>query len=377
MSGKQKEHRRHGILLGVADGVVFLISVALAVLLMLAYAAPRVDPHDSLWFAYLGLAAPFLYLANLVLMLYWTVRWKWIAVGLAAVAVIGLGHVSKFFRPAFGKAYEQVRQPGSFRVLSYNVEGFFGRDSLGKRENQVAEIARFIRESEPDIICMQEFELNRINPRVKFDSLLEAWKYSAFFFTSGSPDQNGRGLAIYSKYPVVRRGGIHYPESNNASMWADVIMHRDTLRVYNNHMQSTQVNESDREYLSGTGLSADSLGDERLKDILRKLGRNFRVRAAQADSIAGIIHDGTPRVIVCGDFNDTPMSYVYRTMARGLRDAFSECGSGYSHTFRGFYNTLRIDYVLSSEGLETLSYEVIPVEYSDHHPVVVRLKKSS
>ena len=128
MSGKQKEHRRHGILLGVADGVVFLISVALAVLLMLAYAAPRVDPHDSLWFAYLGLAAPFLYLANLVLMLYWTVRWKWIAVGLAAVAVIGLGHVSKFFRPAFGKAYEQVRQPGSFRVLSYNVEGFFGRD---------------------------------------------------------------------------------------------------------------------------------------------------------------------------------------------------------------------------------------------------------
>lgn len=35
-------------------------------------------------------------------------------------------------------------------------------------------------------------------------------------------------------------------------MWADVIMHRDTLRVYNNHMQSTQVNESDREYLSGT-----------------------------------------------------------------------------------------------------------------------------
>ncbi|WP_259335574.1 hypothetical protein [Alistipes sp. AF48-12] len=124
MSGKQKEHRRHGILLGVADGVVFLISVALAVLLMLAYAAPRVDPHDSLWFAYLGLAAPFLYLANLVLMLYWTVRWKWIAVGLAAVAVIGLGHVSKFFRPAFGKAYEQVRQPGSFRVLSYNVEAF-------------------------------------------------------------------------------------------------------------------------------------------------------------------------------------------------------------------------------------------------------------
>ncbi len=70
------------------------------------------------------------------------------------------------------------------------------------------------------------------------------------------------------------------------------------------------------------------------------------------------------------------MSYVYRTMARGLRDAFRECGSGYSHTFRGFYNTLRIDYVLSG-GFEPLSYEVLPVDYSDHHPVVVRLRKSS
>lgn len=341
---------------------------------MLAYAAPRVDPHDSLWFAYLGLAAPFLYLANLVLMLYWTVRWKWIAVGLAAVAVIGLGHVSKFFRPAFGKAYEQVRLPGSFRVLSYNVEGFFGRDSLGKRENQVAEIARFIRESEPDIICMQEFELNRINPRVKFDSLLEAWKYSAFFFTSGSPDQNGRGLAIYSKYPVVRRGGIHYPESNNASMWADVIMHRDTLRVYNNHMQSTQVNESDREYLSGTGLSADSLGDERLKDILRKLGRNFRVRAAQADSIAGIIHDGTPRVIVCGDFNDTPMSYTYRQLRGDLKDAFCEKGRGIIFTYRGLLGVFRIDYLFHSNDLATVGYDSEQPQWSDHNPVLVDLK---
>lgn len=118
-------------------------------------------------------------------------------------------------------------------------------------------------------------------------------------------------------------------------MWADVIMHRDTLRVYNNHMQSTQVNESDREYLSGTGLSADSLGDERLKDILRKLGRNFRVRAAQADSIAGIIHDGTPRVIVCGDFNDTPMSYTYRQLRGDLKDAFCEKGRGIIFTYRG------------------------------------------
>lgn len=191
MSGKQKEHRRHGILLGVADGVIFLISDCVG---RAADAGLCGSPGRSPRFAVVRLSrscGSFSLPGQSGVDALLDGAWKWIAVGLAAVAVIGLGHVSKFFRPAFGKAYEQVRQPGSFRVLSYNVEGFFGRDSLGKRENQVAEIARFIRESEPDIICMQEFELNRINPRVKFDSLLEAWKYSAFFFTSAVPTRTG------------------------------------------------------------------------------------------------------------------------------------------------------------------------------------------
>ena len=75
----------------------------------------------------------------------------------------------------------------------------------------------------------------------------------------------------------------------------------------------------------------------------------------RVDSIAVVVEAWRSRCIVCGDFNDTPMSYVYRTMAKGLNDAFSQCGSGYSHTFRGFFNTLRIDYVLSSAGFDALS----------------------
>ena len=83
------------------------------------------------------------------------------------------------------------------------------------------------------------------------------------------------------------------------------------------------------------------------------------------------------RRIVCGDFNDTPLSYTYRLMSRGLQDAFREKGRGFSHTYRGFYNTFRIDYVLVSDDFEVLSYEVPSVEFSDHHPVFVRLKYNS
>ena len=80
---------------------------------------------------------------------------------------------------------------------------------------------------------------------------------------------------------------------------------------------------------------------------------------------------------MCGDFNDTPLSYTYRLMSRGLQDAFREKGRGFSHTYRGFYNTVRIDYVLVSDDFEVLSYEVPSVEFSDHHPVFVRLKYNS
>ena len=109
---------------------------------------------------------------------------------------------------------------------------------------------------------------------------------------------------------------------------------------------------------------------------MSRLRENSILRAAQVDSIADVIADARARCIVCGDFNDTPMSYVYRTMAGGLNDAFSKSGSGYSHTFRGFFNTLRIDYVLCSDSFGPVSYEVPQVEYSDHLPVVVRLQKN-
>lgn len=371
------ENRKIGmgrIAWSMVDIVVFVVSIVVAVLLLMAYIAPHINPNRSLWFAYIGLGAPFLYITNLVLFLFWAVRWRKTAIGLGIVALLGIGHVSKFFKPPIEKVYEHTRTPGSIRILSYNVEGFFGRDSLGVRDNQLDEIATFIREIDPDIICLQEFELNKVNPRIRVDSLLGAWTHNAFFFTAGDGDPSGRGLAIYSKYRVFKRGGIHYPESNNASMWADIAIHRDTLRIYNNHLQTTQVNEQDKAYWGTGQVLSDSTREERFRDILGKLGRNFKVRADQVDSVSQIIHDGTPRVVVCGDFNDTPMSYTYRKMRGNFDDAFCEKGRGVIATYRGLLGVFRIDYLFLSDDLVTLHYNAEQIRWSDHNPVVVDLK---
>lgn len=158
MRVRDKEKKSAGILLATADAVVLVLSFLVAAALMLSYLAPHVDPRRAAWFAFLGLAAPFLYVADVVLALYWTMRWKPVALLLLFAALLGLGHVSKFFRPELSRRYEQTREAGTLRVLSYNVEGFFGKDSLGKRENQMQRIVRFIAETDPDIFCLQEFE---------------------------------------------------------------------------------------------------------------------------------------------------------------------------------------------------------------------------
>ena len=119
------------------------------------------------------------------------------------------------------------------------------------------------------------------------------------------------------------------------------------MRVFNNHLRSTAIKAADNEYITNRDFISDTAREVKIRSIVSRLRENSILRAAQVDSIADVIADARARCIVCGDFNDTPMSYVYRTMAGGLNDAFSKSGSGYSHTFRGFYNMLRIDYVLS------------------------------
>ena len=90
--------------------------------------------------------------------------------------------------------------------------------------------------------------------------------------------------------------------------------------------------------------------------------------------MAGFIHDGTPRVIVCGDFNDTPMSYTYRRLRGDLTDAFARKGRGMIYTYRGFLGVFRIDYLFHSDDFETVDYDSEQPLWSDHNPVIVDLK---
>jgi endonuclease/exonuclease/phosphatase family metal-dependent hydrolase len=109
--------------------------------------------------------------------------------------------------------------------------------------------------------------------------------------------------------------------------------------------------------------------------ILGRVGRATRIRAAQAEKLRDFIRKSPHPVIICGDFNDTPNSYVYKVVSAGMRDTFRDRGFGLGTTFGGGLPLLRIDYILTDTGISVLSCETIHNRvFSDHYPVVVHLQ---
>ena len=108
--------------------------------------------------------------------------------------------------------------------------------------------------------------------------------------------------------------------------------------------------------------------------VMRRYKQAVRIRAQQARAVAAHLAQSPNRAILCGDLNDTPVSYVYRLFNLSLQDSFRKMGSGIGATFAGRLPGLRIDYVLSDPSFAVRSHEVVHAGLSDHYPVVVRLK---
>jgi endonuclease/exonuclease/phosphatase family metal-dependent hydrolase len=171
----------------------------------------------------------------------------------------------------------------------------------------------------------------------------------------------------------VRKGEIE-GLSTSAGIWADVRIKSDTVRVIGLHLKSTSIKPEDTKFLESHEYLLDSDRDSKLRSIAGRLSENNRKRAVQAKIVEEFIENSPYKVIVCGDFNDVPLSYTYQTIAKRLNDAFSEMAVGFAYTYNTRYKLLRIDNILVSPEIEVASYEVDnKVDLSDHYPVIARL----
>lgn len=373
-NGPRKRRRSLWIvLLDALMGVLSAITILEGVLTLLA---PYVNPGRAWIFAILGLVAPAVYLATVLAALYWIVRWRWrwASVLLVLVAVGLFWRVPLFLKAEWRRTYGEPRYGrGTIAVMSYNVRGLYNERGRSSADS----VLQLIRTTAPDIVCLQEFNRKDGN-KALFDAGLPG--YSCATGSCDADHASTAQLLIYSRYPILRSGDVLGDAArprDGRSIWADLVVGDDTVRVFNNHLHSTAIKADDNAFITERRFLSDTATDERIRSIVRRFRDNSILRAAQVDTIARAVAASPYAQIVCGDFNDTPMSYVYRKMAVGLRDAFSEAGRGFSHTYRGFFNTLRIDYVLYADPpFEAVGYRVLTEKsYSDHHPVLAWLRK--
>ncbi len=352
----------------ILDFVMMFISVIAAVTLLIIFVGRIFEPEKIWYFSLVGLVAPIVYMVAIATTLYWIIRWRWrMFIFMAVFVALGWPHISLYYKMQIGKKYGTPRyERGNIKIISYNTRYF--KDELWLNDTTDS-IVSLIKRENPDIIAMQEFPKSGD----EHDKVLrELSKYHSAQINGQYDD----GVICLSKYRIIRSDSISGFCGTAKGLWADLKVGEDTVRLYNLHLQTTSINTEERDYINKRLFleSADSGRISKFRDMARRLYENSCTRSHQVDILRHDVEHCPYPVIICGDFNDVPMSYAYRTAASGLNDTFSEQGNGYVHTFNGFFDLLRIDYILVSKQFETLSYEVLPIDLSDHYPVMARVK---
>lgn len=269
------------------------------------------------------------------------------------------------------------------RLLSANVRIFNVYAEL--RDPNFASSKAFIAwlaASPADVLCLQEFyneprgshenglvfrsaeRLGRGSGRHAFVSTSLTNRIGAEF-----------GLAIFSRYPIVRRGTVPFGKlSQNHAMWADLARPAapsgypgpDTIRVFNLHLQSMSLAEGD--------IVAASTTEAGMRDKAPGLLRRFRngaiARAWQTDTVLARVRRSPYPVLLAGDFNDLPYSYPYDQFAGVLTNAWATAGLGLGATYHGRLPGLRIDQQFAGPQWQVLGCRVHrEILWSDHFPL--------
>lgn len=324
--------------------------------------------------AFLGLFFPALLVAQIGVTIFWLLAWdKRRLLLVAAVWLISLPQLLVYF-PISRAEKSLGTEEESLRILSYNVCAFGFKPHTKTSPNATLQ---YIKSSGADIVCIQEAMLNQ-NPwaGVVSKTLRSYLDEDYPYINVIRVNRGGSTLALLSKYPIKEAKEIPLPSWVNGAVAYKVDIRGKETLVINVHLESFHLHRVDGEDYLRLAKEGDAI---RLKDALRaKLSPTFRSHNIQANIIHDLIQRyGSGRVIVCGDFNDTPLSYARYKIGEGLEDAFVSKGNGLGFTFHTRPFFVRIDHILFGPAFRALHCEVDKTaSESDHYPIEAVLTTS-
>ncbi len=349
-----------------------LANIGAVTALLLSYLSCFVSPEKMWLLAFFGVAYKYLLVINICFVVLWIVFRKKILFLSLLTILAGLSFIGRNYQWPGSSKVDQEKD--GIKILSYNVNLFYKTDAVQKDGTKL-NVFDFIRDGGFNIICLQEVRAEKTGALTisNIQRMLSA-PYSYLEQTVGSI-----GLAIYTSYPIIRKELIFSERTTNASIYADLLIGVDTVRVYNVHLKSIGFTKEHRALLNNA-LDRDYVNSDvnTIKAILRRMTEASTLRSRQVDIMKKHISKSPYPVIICGDFNDPPVSYTYQHISRGQKDSFMEAGSGKGVTYNvGAISSLRIDYIFHSPVFRAYHYESPRLELSDHYPVISFLENNA
>lgn len=340
-----------------------VLAVIALILISLCYLAPFVSPAKVGFIGFFGIYFIPAILLNLILLIAAVIRRSrsfWIPVIALLPSVFFAG---KYFRP--GSSGKEPVPEGAFRIMSYNVGRFTSSGTSGQNEC-FWDVCRFIEEENPDIVLLQEY---RTTDTSAVRRSFPAYRYVQHFLIPYRKGEYFVGNVTLSKFPIASGGRIRFESSTNMVMYSDAIVGSHAIRVYNVHLESNSISLTSLiKKIGGWEEFSDEFVHAHEKVLTSASKRQFQTDALLRNQA----QCGMPSFI-CGDVNDTPMSYSYKELSEGKKDTFREAGYGFGATYSIMWPLLRIDYMFVPEEAQVYSHYTPKVKHSDHYPIVAEI----
>ncbi len=356
--------------------IATIITAILAILLVVIVISTYINPSRLYFFAFMGYLFSVVWIANVLSLIYWGVKFRKQALIPILAIIIGWTQWQNTFQWK-DSTIEDIRTlENRVTIMSFNVKMLDFYNWSGN-ENLHEEIFDYIRKENPDIVCFQEFYSNNKSKRFSENHIiarLNQYPYRHIEYRQQNSNGSNFGLATFSKFPIKENKILKFKNTTNFSIQTDIRVNKLTIRVFNNHLQSLRLNKQQLSFIDGINTMDKDERKRGLIGLFRKLRHAFMYRGEQAQNISRHIINSPYPVIVCGDFNDTPISYVYRKVRGNLKDAFVESGKGFGGTYNGKYPSFRIDYILFDPTFKAYNFKRDVIELSDHYPIITTLE---
>ena len=329
--------------------LLFILNSLFAFLLLLSYLIPFISPNRFPTISIFSLVVPVLIIVNILFSIYWVIKLKKQFLLSTLILLVGFQYINSLYKISEKK----ILLNDDVKIMSYNVRVFnIYKWKKEGQEETLKLVKDFIKEKDPDIICFQEF-LTAYD--VNFD-----YKYK-FINNNPNKDISYFGQAIFSRYEIINSGSLNFNSLANNAIFVDLVKNNDTVRIYNVHLESQKIQ-----------LNKENFGEKDSDKLLKRFQNTFKKQADQAEKLLAHEETSNYKTIICGDFNNTAFSYVYKQLKNSKKDAFIDAGKGFGKSYDYIFPA-RIDFILTDKNITINNFKTFDIQYSDHFPVMARL----